>query len=433
MAFVVIGFIDNSVDFGFASAIIQRKKISSNEYSSCFWLLAISGFFAAALLYFAAPVFGSMFKDHRLDELLHLLALAMLAMPVQILYRAILNRELRLVQLAKVDLWGLFIRSGVTLALAIYGFGAWSIVLGFTMEKILVAATLLFVTGWLPSIHLSRQELAPFVGFGMKITLGRIVYFFLSRVDIIIVGRLLGAEILGVYNLAMQFANVVSQLIVSTGINVAYPLFSRYRDTEQFLPSIYRSEQFVAAIALPALAGLFITAHDLISLALGDTWQEVATYLQFLCIATMLQVISFLLPQAINAANRTMVNVYINGASVIGYSIVLASAGYCWGIKGILGSLIALSAARFVAMLVAAHRILQIKTGIILRDLAEVGLVTLLMVATIYAVASMLPAHLGSAIRLPIMIGTGVATYVSLQLLMFRHKTVEMYRLTVGR
>ena len=420
MAFVVMGLIDSLIDFGFAAAIIQRKEVSNRELSSCFWLLAICGAAAAITLYLFSPLLGLGFNDSRINSLLEIMAITLLIVPFQIIYRGILNRNYQLVSLAKLDLMGLIIRSVTSIALAIAGAGVWSIVIGFMAEKIIIAAAMPFATKWLPEMHMNKHELAPFVNFGAKITVSKIIFFFLSRVDVIIIGRILGAQTLGVYSLALQFSNVVLQLITSTGISVAYPLFARLRESEQFLNQIRISEEMVTFFSLPAIGGLFLIAPDIINVSLGNQWMEASVYLRYLCIATLFQIMGFLFPQAINAVNKPMVNVYINGFLLLTYIAGLFVAATLWGIKGCLIALIFLSVMRFLVTLTAAKIILGIKIKEIFFDLAKHGLITVAMMITAQTFADIFFIQMGSFSRIVSIIGIGAVSYGLLQLLLSR-------------
>jgi O-antigen/teichoic acid export membrane protein len=292
-------------------------------------------------------------------------------------------------------------------------------------EKIIISGVLVIITKWLPAFHLTKRELGPFINFGSKITASRIIYFFLSRVDVIIIGRTLGAQTLGAYNLALQFSNVIFQLITSTGINVAYPLFSKMRDSELFLRQILKSEEIVAFIAIPALAGLALIAPDIIAVTLGDHWSEAATYLRFLCVATLFQVIGFLFPQAINAINKTMVNVYLNGISLF-ISIVALYISAGWGMKTLLITLILLSAARFLATLTTAKIVLGVDAGHVLWSIVKNCLISAAMVAISFLATKALFSQSSSYLKIISMITIGVVSYATLQLIFARKQTIDL-------
>lgn len=430
MAYIVMGLIDVVIDFGFASAIVQRKHVSSDEYSSCFWALVLFSVAGAATLFFSSPIAAWIFNEPNIVDLLHVLSFVFVSVPVQIIYRGMLTREIRLDILAKQDLIGLILRSVVTIVLAMMNFGVWSLIYGFIAEKIFVALLLVSYSRWLPSLHMRKSEIAPFLAFGVHITMSRIIYYFLQKVDSMVVGRFFGAEILGVYSIAVQFMNVIIQLVVTISNKILLPMFSIHQDSGFLQEYVYQSIRMISYIALPAVTGLALISSDLIRLSLGDKWLEAASYMKILAIMAGIQMITLVFPQVFNAVNKPGVNVKINLFSLIVYLVTCYFFAEYWGVYGVLWATVILAVTRFGIMLEITRRIILIKRRVILIECLETVFVLLIMYVLISASDSLLN-DVSVIIRLVVTVLVGFGSYVGLQLIFFRKKTIDMFRLVI--
>ena len=114
-----------------------------------------------------------------------------------------------------------------------------------------------------------------------------------SRVDIVLVGFLVGAGGAGVYNAAYR---VVFFLAFIPGI-AAVSLFPRasrlYTDSVSDFSELYhRSLNLIVLLGLPIAAGVWLTAPDLVVLTFGDEFREAASVLRILTVWLFLTFLS---------------------------------------------------------------------------------------------------------------------------------------------
>lgn len=106
-----------------------------------------------------------------------------------------------------------------------------------------------------------------------------------SRVEIVLIGFLMGAGAAGIYYAAYR---VVFLLTFIPGL-ASLSLFPRastlYADSiSEFTELYHRSLSLIVLLGLPIAAGVWLTAHDLITLIFGEEFREAASVLRLLTI-----------------------------------------------------------------------------------------------------------------------------------------------------
>ena len=430
MALLVIGFIEMITDFGLAAAIVQKKSVSDEDYSSCFWALLILSVFLVISLSLFSNVYPLIFNDDRVEELILALAITVLFLPIHVVYKAILARNYRLDTLSKIELLSLAIRSVVVIVLAVSGFGVWSIIIGFIVDRVIVSLLLLVFVHWLPMKNLQLTRVKGFLEFGLNITYSRVIYYGLFRVDSFLVGRLFGAEILGMYAIATQFVGVVTQLLINAGTRVLFPVFAKYQDSPLLNSYLYRAIQLIAVVGIPAICGIGLVAEDLIKLTIGDSWSQAVGYLRVLAVVACFQVLTFIIPLVLNAIRRPEVNTKVNFACLIVYSIVIYLSARIWGVDGVLISCAVLWGVRFLLILGIAWRLLKINIKAIAEDLFKVACATAVLVLSVIYISAAIGDY-SSIVRLTIMAVTGAAVYALAAFVLFGKQFAAIYRVLV--
>ena len=90
-----------------------------------------------------------------------------------------------------------------------------------------------------------------------------------------IIGRILGAHALGIYNLSWQSANIVGRTIVTLSNKLTFPALSKVAaDPEKLKESIGRVLKLLSITTFPLLIGLFVVADDFILTIYGSQWKD---------------------------------------------------------------------------------------------------------------------------------------------------------------
>lgn len=425
MVVLYILVIDNLTDFGFQSAIIQRKEFDEDSLSTCFWLLLGVSIIIVSLSQLVAPWIAGLFAEERLAGLLRQISWVFLMLPFIVVSTGILSWRLRLDAIAKAELGTGLIRCTTSILLALGGMGVLSLVYGYLVERICLGIILTRIASWKPRSKFNYQSVKPLMSFGLNITASRILWIGYSKMDTFIIGRFLGAEVLGIYSVALQIAMAFSQFVSSAYYRVVFPFLSRLQDSPSFNETLLKSSVYLSIAALPLMVGTAVVAPDIVLVFLGENWQDAVPALQVLSIVAATLTLSGLLPQAMNAVGRADISIWINLASLIVFGIGFYLGAQWRGITGVLIVWLVLAPLRYAANVVTACLLLRMSVVEYLGRHTGSFMAVLIMLPIVVIVAEATGAW-PPASRLVLCVATGALSYMAASFFLMRQPYREL-------
>lgn len=289
---VVVGFAQVFTDAGMSAAIVQRQNITNNQLSSLYWLNIFSGIAVFCAVWAVAPVAASFFKEETLKDLFRLSAATFLIIPFGQQFQFLLQKELKFDTISKIDVASTLFGAALSIALAIFGFGASSIILGALFSALIKSLSLLSkgILMYMPRLYFKYSDIKDFLSFGLYQMGEKSLNYFASRVDQLIIGKYLGSEQLGYYNIAF---NLVIQPVsrINPIINrVAFPLYAQVQnDNERLKRGFLQTTRYLTLINFPLLAGLAAVANPFVSTVYGPQWAPCAPIIQILAFIGILR------------------------------------------------------------------------------------------------------------------------------------------------
>jgi PST family polysaccharide transporter len=323
----------------------------------------------------------------------------------------ILQRDLAFRKRVIPEVLKAFTKTVVGIFLALSGFGAWSLVYGHIAGMVVGVAALWWLSGWKPHLSLDRATVADILPFGIQMTLVTILSVLSKNADYILIGHFLDVAMLGIYVLAFSLTD---QIILGICWAASQALFPAYGAIQADLPALRRSFEDsltgIAALTLPAAAGLAIVADPLVHVLYGEKWSQVVPVVQVLAIYAMVHSAAFNLGDLFKAVGRPWVLTWTN---VLGLMLapVVAFISTRWGIVGFAFGQMALMSAISILRLVIADRLVGIGPKIFLRSLRWPLLSTLLMAGATIGVDRFVHIE-GPVSRLAVLIAVGCVSYV---------------------
>lgn len=285
MVMVVIGLAQTYVDLGISAAIIHRQDATHEQLSSLYWVNIVSGFVTFAILWFCTPAIVFGFREPALLPLLHAVALAFLIIPWGAQFEILLQKELKFQVLAKQEIVSSIGGLIVAVVGAVIGQGVWALAYSF-LATLLIKTLLLMRIGifeYRPLLHFRRADLKGYVGFGLFQLGERSINYISERLDQILIGPLLGAQVLGYYNFAFNLTARPISRINPILTRVAFPVFSRVQNDNGKLQRGYlKLVSFLTTVNAPLLVGLAATAPVAVPLIFGEKWIPAIILVQIL-------------------------------------------------------------------------------------------------------------------------------------------------------
>jgi O-antigen/teichoic acid export membrane protein len=336
MASTVTGFIGFFNEMGIGAAIVQRTNIRKEEINGCFGIAILASSLLSLLVVAISWPSAAFFNMPKLQLLLSVLGMGFMFGAINTVPAALLRKELRLQAVMWLALSSSIIQALVAIPLAALGFGYWSIVGGFFVGQTITTLWYWRISSWRPSWPLHMREGRQLLGYGMNITFSRILWHAYMNADKLIVGKMLNASAVGIYDVSRSLANLPTAQISGLVTGIASPVFARLQDDLPKLRSAQlRLTRGVAYLTFPLLAGIAVLAPELVLVLLGSKWTDAIFPMQALCISEAVASISNLQSQVLISTGRARQLVYYNILCAIIIPISLAISAGLYGLNGI--------------------------------------------------------------------------------------------------
>lgn len=290
MVTVFTGFASLFSELGFGAALIQKERPGEEHYSSVFWLNLTTGSILTVLLLITAPLIGQFYDEPRLVPLCMLVALNFLVAPFSMVQISILRRAMDFRLLALVELVTVFVAGVVAIALAMMGYGVWSLAWQILTASIATAVALWWLTNWRPRLRFDRSAVAELFGFSLNLLGFSAFNYWVRRGDNMLIGRFIGSSALGIYARAYSTMLLPLSQVTSVLGRVMFPALSRVQNDKERAKRIYlRSLAMIALVTFPMMMGLLVVTEHFVLALYGARWVAVIPVLRILCLLGMVQ------------------------------------------------------------------------------------------------------------------------------------------------
>jgi len=427
---VIISIFTSIAELGLGASIVQFRAISKNELEKIAGALLAVNLGLGLLVGLAAPLAAALFNDSRLTDVVRVSVLHFLFNAAATVPQSMAYREMRFKWLAFVDLASGLVTSLITLALAWQGAGVWSLVLGNLLGAACRTA-LLLARGGAAWPKFALQGIGHHLSFGGKMTAARMAYLIGYQADVLIAGRFLTKEAVGIYSVSLQLATLPSDKVMGTLNQVAFPTVARMQDDLPRLRTrLLDASRLLGFVAVPVLWGISAVSPEFVTLALGERWLDAIFPLQVVALVIPVRMLSVVFTTSVSALGRMDIvlrNMLVNCA----WLPITFLAGVHWGVEGLALSWVVAHPVLFYENFRGMGRVLGIR-------LREVGAA---LYGPIAAGVAMYGAVWGARLalgaepevsRLVALIAVGAATYLSVAALLDRRIWVDVKRLAAA-
>lgn len=277
---IVVGFAQAFMDMGISNAIIQRQTVTHEQLSSLYWLNIVSGLVIALIVAMSAPLVAGFYGEPRITGFLWILSSVFIVIGLGNQYRVLSQKALAFSFMAKIEIVAAAASFLVAVVLAALGWGVYALI-GAMLAQAVVSSLCYLMTGLrrhhFPALIYRHSALRGFFSFGLFQMGEKSINYLSANIDNILIGKFLGMQALGFYNLAWQLCIFPVQKINPVVNKVAFPVYARLQNDRPQLSLYYaRFLQAVALITLPLLAFLFYFPGDVVRVLYGPGWEQTA-------------------------------------------------------------------------------------------------------------------------------------------------------------
>lgn len=380
MMMVVIGLASLLADFGVSNYLVQTKALTGRLFSALFVLCIAGALLLAGAISLAAPWVASYYHTPMLADLLPALGIVVIATAIGQPFFALLQRDMRFRQIAIVETTSAFVGLVVAAAMAMKGYGVWSLIGG--QLALAAAKAVLCVIMASPLIRfewgIHWTDLKSAVRFGNFQMGERLLNYAGWNIDKIIVGRILGEGALGIYSIAYQLVMKPFSILNPVFTRVALPLLSRVQDDDARLTRGYlEMTRTIALTAFPIYLFMILASDSIVLLLLGAKWMAASSLVALLGWLGFVYSLGNPIGSLLLAKGRADLGFYYNGAAVIVYALAVVF-GSSFGLEGVAYGLVIAAGLLFSLEFTLRWYLVRMSPWVYLRAIGPIVIGTLL-------------------------------------------------------
>ncbi len=267
---------------GLNSAVIRKKDCSAQDYNTVFVFNIVSSLFFFILLVLLSRPIGVFYNQPILKDILIVLALGLVIEAFGSIQLAKLQKEMNFKIQTKISLIASLVSGIISIALALSGYGIWSLV-ALHLSRIIISTALIWILiSWKPRWQFHKESFLELYGFGSKLLLSGLIDTIYSKGFYLLIGKFYSPTQLGFFNRSDRFQSLVSENISGWIAKVTYPLLSQIHDKKELKNKFQTIIKNVMFLTFILMFGLAACSESLILSLLGEKWQESIVYLQML-------------------------------------------------------------------------------------------------------------------------------------------------------
>lgn len=346
MASVVMGFSAIYMDMGVSGAIIHEQKVTNTQLSTLYWFNIASGVLIFLAILFSAPLVASFFDQPELTLILQILSVTFLVSAFGSQYKTLFQKELKFNFLAKVTIVSTVVSFVVAVVSAMNGSGVYAFVYAVLTGSVVTTGAFLYFGLKIhrPLFLFKYSEITKMISFGAYKLGAMNLNYFNTQFDVILIGKILGPDALGVYsvakNLSMRPISIINPIVT----NVTFPIISKMQDDRERLKNTYlKAINYLSSVNFPLYITIALLAEPLILVVFGEKWMASIIILQILSIWAMLRSIINPMASLQMAMGKTYMGFWWN-LGLFFFVPAMVYLGSFWGLEGVAYTLMTMQA-----------------------------------------------------------------------------------------
>jgi PST family polysaccharide transporter len=310
---------------GLREILIQRAPRFSEYANSAFWLSLVIGFIVALLTLGAAPVAAHFYKQPDLIGILSVLALGQMLLALQSVPGAKLQIDLRFRELSLVNFFEGIATGLLTVAFALAGWKAYSIVLPIPLVQLASFLIQMRWSGFRPQFGYHWPLWREMIGASSLLLGAGLLYAFNMQGANIVLGLFHGPVVVGIFFFAYNLCNQINSLLTNNLYSVLLPTLSNLQGD---LPR--QTQAFLRVTRLMNLAGMFVcfllaaVADPLIRALYGEKWVPAIPSMQVLSLGMTFSISFALSINLMTAQGLFKELLYFNIFRAVGFITLVA-------------------------------------------------------------------------------------------------------------
>lgn len=289
LGMAVLGLASAIREFGGASYLIQVDEPTPARVQTVFTAQMAFTLPLALICILISGFAASFYHAPGLDHYLWVTAACFMLGPFSSSIYALMRRRMEFGPIALINIVTALSGAVATIGFAATGFGFMSFAWATLASGVV---NLAFCLHWRPSFPIYRfafHEWRNVFAFGAVDSVRNILYYLLDNIPLMVFGRTLGAENVGLYQRAISLSAMPSTTLLAGVAPVMLPAFANHaREKRELGQSYLQSLELTTVLLWPSTVFILIMAQPIVMILLGAQWTALVPLVQIIAAAYLI-------------------------------------------------------------------------------------------------------------------------------------------------
>ena len=414
MVTVFTGFIAVFQNLGLGPSIVQDQEITHEQLSGIFWLNMGLSVLLALLTIGSAPLVSRFYDQPTITPIMMLLAINFPLSALAMVPGTLLTKCMAFKKLAFIQTIAMAAGSAVGITTAFMGLGVWALVCQQVTGTLAITLLQWMIVPWKPSWTLPFGKIRKQLHFGLNLQAGSLLNYGTRNVDDLLIGKVIGASALGLYQMAYGLMLWPLQKVSRVVGQVMFPALSTIQGDKRLFKQVFlRATGAIALVTFPMVLGLWVVAPSVVYSLLGERWVGVIPIFQVLCILGIPQSIATNTGWIFLSQGRTDIRLKLQ----IAFSTLFITSfviGINWGVMGVAVCYTIASTLAMPIQCQVAGRLIDMTFWDVVRATSGIFLYAIIMAIFVLGLGRILPLYWPHWAYLSVQVPFGIIVYISL-------------------
>ncbi len=272
-------------ELGLDAALIAKESVGEDDLAAAWTLSVTRGLLMATGVWIMAGTIGEIMRMPALESLLRVHAWALIIQGLQSPALALMMKKLDLRRRVTLDVVRRIVEAVVTLTIAILYRTVWALVVG-QLVGLTIGSFLSFrIAPFTPGRSLKLSALSYFVRYGGHLNLITLCAFVVMTGGELVIGRLLGPEALGLYQVALAIPLLIGARATALMQQISVPTYASLKRDQLGLVRVFDLQMgLVGIVYIPLAVTIGSLAPVMVPIVFGLQWTGISDSLQVFCI-----------------------------------------------------------------------------------------------------------------------------------------------------
>lgn len=289
IAIVFINISQVFIDAGFGAALIQKKEVSDDLYSSVFWLNITSGAILSLIFIIISGWIAEFYETPELKQILQYFSLAFLINSFGVVQRTQLIKKMDFRKLSLIAATSTFLSGSIAIYIAFETKSYWALVVQQLSMFGFSTILLWIINSWKPKFHFSLTDLKSVWGFSSMMFTDSILTNIIDSTDTMLIGKIFPTHSLGLYSRAKNLSEMVRSYSSSGVASIVFPAISKIQNQKKEVEQLFlRMIASISVFSVLLALILFKFAEPLILVLYTSKWAGSIFFFQVFIISSFL-------------------------------------------------------------------------------------------------------------------------------------------------